>query len=186
MKSGFGIGFNFLHHSLKGATMSRIARIEAVCLIAAVALLAVPIATAKKVPDPPSAPIPIQVLTGKKVFISNSESTADIIFRVPNLTYNVLYEHMNGWGEYELVRAPADADLIFNINFLILLEPQLRLVVLDPKTHVVLWTFAEAVQPWARQATGRRNFDQAMSKLVDDVRKLTAPPAATTDTLAPK
>ncbi len=97
--------------------MSRIARIEAVCLIAAVALLAVPIATAKKVPDPPSAPIPIQVLTGKKVFISNSESTADIIFRVPNLTYNVLYEHMNGWGEYELVRAPADADLIFNINF---------------------------------------------------------------------
>ena len=166
--------------------MSRIARIEAVCLIAAVALLAVPIATAKKVPDPPSAPIPIQVLTGKKVFISNSESTADIIFRVPNLTYNVLYEHMNGWGEYELVRAPADADLIFNINFVILLNPQLRLVVLDPKTHVVLWTFAEEVQPWNRQATGRKNFDQAMKKLVDDVRRLTSTPAPTTEATTPK
>jgi len=166
--------------------MSRIARIGAICLIAAIALLSIPFATAKKVADPPAAPIPIQVLTGKKVFISNSESTADIIFRVPNLTYNVLYEHMKDWGEYELVRAPADADLIFNINFVILLNSQLRLVVLDPKTHVVLWTFAEEVQPWARQATGRRNFDQAMSKLVNDVRKLTAPPAATTDTPAPQ
>ncbi|MFZ1917078.1 MAG: hypothetical protein WAU58_05860 [Terriglobales bacterium] len=166
--------------------MSRITRIRAVCFIAASTLLTVPIATAKKVADPPTAPIPTQVLTGKKVFISNSESTADIIFRVPDLTYNVLYEHMKDWGEYELVRAPADADLIFNINFLILLEPQLRLVVLDPKTHVVLWTFAEQVQPWVRQATGRKNFDQTMSKLVDDVRKLTAPPAASTEAPAPK
>ena len=104
------------------------------------------------------------------MFISNSESTADIIFGVPNLTYNVLYEHMKDWGRYELVPAPADADLIFNTNFVVLINPQLRLVVLDPQTHTVLWTFAEPVQPWVRQATGRKNFDQTMSKLVDDVR----------------
>jgi hypothetical protein len=95
---------------------------------------------------------------------------------VPNLTYNVLYDHMKGWGQYELVLAPADADLVFNINFVVLLNPQLRLVVLDPKTHVVLWTFAEQVQPWVRQSTGRKNFDQTMSNLVDDVKKLTTPP----------
>jgi len=156
--------------------MWRIVRLEVFCISAAIALLTVPIAAAKKVADPPAAPIPIQILSGKKVFISNSESTADIIFGVPNLTYNVLYEHMKSWGEYELVPAPADADLIFNINFVILLNPQLRLVVLDPKTHVVLWTFAEQVQPWVRQSTGRKNFDQTMSKLVDDVKKLTTPP----------
>jgi hypothetical protein len=158
--------------------MSKIARIATFCIAAVIALLTVPIAAAKKVPDPPAAPIPTQILTGKKVFISNSESTADIIFRVPDLTYNVLYDHMQSWGKYELVTAPADADLIFNINFVVLLYPQLRLVVLDPKTHVVLWTFAEQVQPWMRQSTGRKNFDQAMANLVDDVKKLTAPPGA--------
>jgi hypothetical protein len=40
----------------------------------------------------------------------------------------------------------------------------------------VLWTFAEQVQPWVRQSTGRKNFDQTMSNLVDDVKKLTTPP----------
>ncbi len=166
--------------------MRRIARIGIVGIIAIIALFTVPIATAKKVPDPPAAPIPVQVLTGKKVFISNTESTADIIFGVPNLTYNVLYDHMKGWGQYELVLAPSDADLIFTINFVVLLNPQLRLVVLDPKTHVVLWTFAEPVQPWMRQSTGRKNFDQTMSALVDDVKKLTAPPVATAGTAASK
>ncbi len=146
-----------------------------IIFLAAIVLLAIPLADAKKVPDPPAAPIPTQVLTGKRVFISNSESTADIIFGVPNLTYNVLYEHMKDWGRYELVPAPADADLIFNTNFVVLINPQLRLVVLDPQTHTVLWTFAEPVQPWVRQATGRKNFDQTMSKLVDNVKGLTGP-----------
>jgi hypothetical protein len=160
--------------------MSRIATIGAFCIAVMIALQAVPGAAAKKVPDPPAAPIPTQVLTGKRVFISNSESTADIIFGVPNLTYDVLYEHMKNWGKYELVSAPADADLVFNINFVILLNQQLRLVVLDPQTHTVLWTFAEPVQPWTRQATGRKNFDQTMTRLADDLRDLTAPstPAA--------
>ena len=156
--------------------MSKIASIGTFLIVAAIALLAIPIAAAKKMADPPAAPIPIQMITGKKVFISNSESTADIIFGVPNLTYNVLYEHMKSLGKYELVSAPADADLIFNINFVVLLYPQLRLVVLDPKTHVVLWTFAEQVQPWVRQSTGRKNFDQAMINLVEDVKELTTPP----------
>jgi len=157
--------------------MTKTARIgTCLIIVAAIALSAVPIAAAKKVADPPAAPIPIQMLTGKKVFISNSESTADIIFAVPDLTYNTLYEQMKSWGKYELVSAPADADLVLNINFVVLLYPQLRLVVLDPKTHVVLWTFAQEVQPWNRQSTGRKNFDQAMTKLVNDVEILTTPP----------
>ena len=69
--------------------MSRIARIRTFCFAAVLALAAIPIAAAKakNVPDPPTAPIPTQVLTGKKVFISNSESTADVIFGClqPNL-----------------------------------------------------------------------------------------------------
>jgi hypothetical protein len=165
--------------------MSRIVRIGTFCIAAAMALLTIPIASAKKIADPPAAPIPMQMLTGKTVFISNSESTADIIFAVPDLTYNTLYEHMKSWGKYELVSAPADADLVFNINFVVLLYPQLRLVVLDPKTHVVLWTFAEQVQPWVRQSTGRKNFDQAMVNLVDDVKTMTTPLPAAADAPVP-
>ena len=88
---------------------------------------------------------------------------------------------MKSWGKYELVPAPGDADLIFTISFVISLNQELRLVIVDPKTHVVLWTFAELVHPWARQGTGRKNFDQTMSQLVEDVRKVTAPPAGATD-----
>jgi len=158
--------------------MRRITGIGILGIISAIALLTVSIAAAKKaVADPPAAPIPTQVLTGKRVFISNTESTADIIFKLPDLTYNTLYAHMKSWGKYKLIPAPADADLILQISFVISLNQQLRLVVLDPKTHVVLWTFSEEVQPWARQSTGRRNFDQTMAKLVDDLKTLTTPPA---------
>jgi hypothetical protein len=78
--------------------------------------------------------------------------------------------------------------LVFDIGSVVLTGPtsvtngsggsgsilQLRLTVLDLKTHVVLWTFTEQVQGWNRKATGLKNFDQAMGKLVDDVKKLTA------------
>ncbi len=162
--------------------MSNIAIIGTYLTVAAIALLVIPFAVAKNVTDPPAAPIPIQMLTGKNIFISNTESTADIIFGVPNLTYNTLYAHMKSLEKYELVSAPADAHLIFNINFVVLLYPQLRLVVLDPKTHVVLWTFTEQVQPWNFKKTGRKNVDQAMARLVEDVKTLTTPPASTPET----
>jgi hypothetical protein len=165
--------------------MRRIARLNIFFITAAMALLTVPIAAAQPAPDPPAAPIPKQILTGKKVFISNGESTGDTEFRVSNLAYNAFYANMKNWGGYELVSAPADADLVFDPSFVLgfeVLPLRLRLVILDPKTHIALWTFTEHVQPWSRESTGRKNFDQAMAKLVDDVKKLTA----TTDAAASK
>jgi hypothetical protein len=140
------------------------------------ALLTVPIAAAQTASDPPPAPIPAQVLMGKKVFISNGESTGDRVSKVPNLTYNAFYANMKNWGRYELVPAPADADLVFDPSFVLGFDGvlRLRLVIVDPKTHIALWTFIEHVQPWARESTGRKNFDQSMAKLVEDVKKLTA------------
>lgn len=95
---------------------------------------------------------------------------------------------MKNWGKYELVSAPADADLVFEIGSVFLTGPAMngdsramflvRLTVLDLKTHVVLWTLTEQVQGWNRKATGLKNFDQAVGKLVDDVKKLTAAPAS--------
>jgi hypothetical protein len=55
------------------------------------------------------------------------------------------------------------------------------LLILDPKTHIVLWTFTEDVEGAIMEGTARKNFDQAMATLVDDVKKLTSPPLATAD-----
>jgi hypothetical protein len=172
--------------------MPTFARIGIFVMVVAITLLPVPIAIAESAPGTPAAPIPIQMLTAKKVFISNGENPLDVAFESPNQTYNEFYAQIKNWGKYELVPAPADADLVFDIGSVVLTGPtsvtngsggsgsilQLRLTVLDLKTHVVLWTFTEQVQGWNRKATGLKNFDQAMGKLVDDVKKLTAAPAS--------
>ena len=57
--------------------MLRIARTGIIWILAVIALLSVPVAMAKKPDDTPSAPIPVQVLSAKRVFISYGESDAD-------------------------------------------------------------------------------------------------------------
>ena len=165
--------------------MSKTARIRGFLIVAAMALLTIPIAVAKETADPPAAPIPTQILTGKKVFISNGESTATIP-DVPDLQYNAFYAAMKSWGKYELVSSPADADLVFEIRFVTFIEGpgkviyQLHLLVLDPKTHVVLWAFTEHVRGAISWGGLRNNFDETINKLADDVKQLTTPSAAAT------
>src|ERR1700674_1223893 len=100
--------------------------------------------------ETPAAPVPAQIGIAKRIFISNAGEEAffllpkDAIYRGgPNRAYNQFYAAMKSWGRYELVSAPADADLIFDIGFtdkyeIRFLVSQLRLLMLDPKTHVAL------------------------------------------------
>ena len=70
----------------------------------------------------------------------------------PNEPYDQFYVAMQRWGRYELVGAPADADLVLQLRFSAPLsscetyQPQLTLAILDTKTHFRLWTFTEAVK----------------------------------------
>ena len=154
------------------------------CVVAAVALAAVPLAGANPVSDPAApqivaAPVPVQILTGKKVFISNGISTAAP--DVPNLPYNEFYAEMKAWGRYDLVATPGDADLVFELRYMTELPSgifELRLAIRDPKTRTVLWSFNSLVGPAAREATRRKNFDEAMGKLVQDVKTLAVSPVA--------
>jgi len=128
---------------------------------------------AEKTPDFPQGPVPAQILTGKKVFISYRESDADP--GAPNLTYNEFYSLMKSWGRYELVGAPADADLIFEIAYISgITDAQIRLSIVDPKTHVVLWPFVQHVESSAREKGRRKKFDSSMEDLIDDLKKITA------------
>src|SRR5882672_2347467 len=107
-----------------------------------------------------AAPVPPQILAAHKVFVSNGggESFENVIGQMvfnggPDRPYNQFYEAMKDWGRYELAPSPADADLVFEVSWALsdtgLKLPvlgQLRLIVIDPKTHIVLWTFTQYVR----------------------------------------
>jgi hypothetical protein len=167
--------------------MTNIARIAIICLTAAIAFVAVPLAEAQKIPGVPPAPVPIQILTAKKIFIANGDS--DPLLGVPNFAYNEFYASLKSLGIYEFVQAPADADVVLEVRFEVVFPAQgyyvLRLAIIDPKTSLVLWRITEHVESWAREATGRKNFDEAMATLVSDLNKLIVSPRATTGATTP-
>jgi hypothetical protein len=149
-------------------------------------LALVPFLGAQTPADPPSGPIPSQILTGKKAFISNGGNAT--LNYAPNLAYDEFYLAMKTWGQYELVLAPADADLAFEItsaNPVGSNDPQVRMLILDPKTRVTLWACTEHIQGASRAATARKNFQLAISDLVEDVKRLMAQPQAPAAAPAP-
>jgi hypothetical protein len=80
------------------------------------------VANAQEKTVAPLAPVPSQLLTAKKVFVSNGglDGLAFEAFRKlgdVNQPYNALYAALNSWGKYTLVLAPAEADLVFEIRF---------------------------------------------------------------------
>lgn len=81
---------------------------------------------------------------------------------------------MKNWGRYELLSAPAEADLVLEASLVPEQAgfPRLRLAILDPKTHVVLWAFAKRVN--TRGFHAYWDYDEAISKIVDDFKNLNA------------
>jgi hypothetical protein len=139
--------------------------------------------------------VPAQIAAAQKVFISNAGGASletvidETVFNGgPDRPYNEFYAAMKSWGRYDLVSSPADADLVLEISWVLsdtgLRLPvlgQLRLVVIDPKTHVTLWNFTEYVRGAILLGNRDKNFDQAMNTVVARMKALTAPPAPAAD-----
>ena len=165
----------------------------------AIAWMAVPElrAQGQKVSVP--APLPSQIFTARKVFVSNAggDSLGEYSGG-PNRAYDELYGALKGWGRYELVAAPADAELVLEIRFATRIvaedvsggglghaavsgntvkDPHLRLAIFDLKTHVLLWTFIEHVQNARLQGNRDKNYDLAMAALVNDIKNVAGQPA---------
>jgi hypothetical protein len=145
------------------------------CLIVSVTTAGIPL-FAEEPPAPPPAPLPGQILAAKKVFISNGGQDSWLDYdpkHDPSLTYNEFYGDIKSWGKYELVSTPADADVVFEIHLLFqdhLL--QLRLLILDPRSHITLWTLNQNTSVANRDATARKNFDKAVNALVEALKVL--------------
>jgi hypothetical protein len=170
-------------------------RASSVRLLVVVVLLAgALVAWSQQAPGAPVAPVPAQLVTAKKVFISNAgvDATSPVDFkraRGPNEPYEQFYVAMKHSGRYELVGAPADADLVLQLRFSAPLnscetyQPQLTLEILDTKTHFLLWTFTEAVKDVGRHplfelnANWDKNLKEGIDNLVADLTRLAGQPA---------
>jgi hypothetical protein len=141
-----------------------------------------------------AAPLPSQIVTAKKIFISNAATVFDrgLWTGGPAQPYNELYAAMNSWGHYDLVGAPGDADIVLEISLAGAIagapsltavegagEPQIKLVLLDPKTRIVLWTLNEDTNVNHMQKGRNQSLEDTINKLVADLKALTAQPVAT-------
>jgi hypothetical protein len=174
--------------------MLRAIILPAFCLT--VAILGVfPGLNAQQAKGPAPAPVPAQISAAQKVFISNAggESLETVIDETvfnggPDRPYNQFYAAMKSWGRCELVSSPADADLVLEISWVLtdtgLRLPvlgQLRLVVIDPKTHVTLWNLTEYVRGAILLGNRDKNFDQAMNTVLGRLKTLMLSAAPTAD-----
>jgi hypothetical protein len=160
-------------------------------------VLAIPLmlslASAQQPKLPAAAPAPPQIAAAQKVFISNAggESFENVIDATvfnggPDRPYNEFYTALKDWGRYDLVSSPADADLVLEISWQLtdtgLRLPvlgQLRLTIIDPKTHVTLWNLTQYVRGAILLGNRDKNFDLALTTIVNRLRILsTAPPDA--------
>jgi hypothetical protein len=152
----------------------------AVATLGLVMMLPAPSLFAQAANIAPAAPLPSQILTAKKVFIANIGEDSDL--RIwgggQNRTYNEFYAALKSCGRYELVTAPADSDLIAEVEAVSdSVEWHFKLVLLDPKTQTPLWTIYEPIKRAGLQKNRDKNNSDTINKLVSDLTELTAVPA---------
>jgi hypothetical protein len=174
---------------------------KAAGLVVAAALVSISAANAQLSSPGVTAPVPGQILTARRAFISNAGSESygsQTYFRLtkydggPNRLYNQFYAAIKNWGHYELVDSPADADVVCEVRFTspivdketaydLVYDPQLNVTILDPKTRVALWSLTEHIQPARNREGDNRNFDQAVARLAERTRMLTSGSVSSSD-----
>ncbi len=149
----------------------------------------------------PLAPVPPALRTATSVFLSNAGADSGL-FPSPfsgdsNRGYNQFYAGLKSDGQFQLVDAHANADLVLElqltspsgstrsmdvnkVNGAANPVPQFRLVVYDRKTHYILWTFTQSIELAFLQKTHDRNFDESLNTILLEFESLTgkAPPAS--------
>lgn len=142
--------------------------------------------------NPDRAPVPSEFQTAKKIFVAYGGGPSDRsgYTGTDTRTYDQFFTALKTWGHYDLVSSPSDADLVFEISFACPLvpfttsslysgpvrsksayDPHFRLSVIDMKTHVTIWTVIEHIDLAVLQKNSDKNFDNAMTALVNDIAK---------------
>ncbi len=131
----------------------------------------------------PSAPLPAELATAHKLFLGNAgdQENADCL-----RAYNDFYEAAGALGRFQMVDDPNAADLILELHYEIALGQsvgssqglsgnsirQFRVVLLDPHSHVVLWSLTERINYAVFQKNRNKNLDETVATLVSDFKAL--------------
>ena len=167
------------------------------CLSLAVAASAATAGFAQMPPNDQAGPVPPAIATAKTIFVSNAGADAGLFPEPftgdPSRAYSELYAALKATGNYTLVGDPAQADLVLELRLNAPYGPSdankqkgasdplpmFRLVVYDGKTHYILWTITQSVEIAFLQKTHDKNFDMALTEILNQFLKIAGkPPAA--------
>jgi hypothetical protein len=146
--------------------------------------LALAASAAAQTPQPLAPPLPSALATAHKIFLGNAgdQQNADCL-RV----YDDVYTGISNLKRFEQVTDPNQADLILELHYEINLGQavasndsnrsvrQFRIVLIDPRSHTVLWTLVEATNYALMQKNRDKNLDETVTALVHDFDLLVSP-----------
>ncbi len=167
------------------------------CLILAFAV-SLAIAASAQVPVYDQAgPVPPAITAAKTIFVSNAGSDSGLFPEPftgdPDRPYTEFYSALKATSDYTLVGDPAQADLVLELRLIAPNGPSeankqkgasdplpmFRLTIYDGKTHYVLWTVTSSIELAYLQKTHDKNFDTALTQVLDQFLKVAGkPPAA--------
>jgi hypothetical protein len=139
-------------------------------------------------------PVPPALAAARNVFISNAGADSGL-FPAPfsgdaNRGYAEFYNGLKSSGAFSIVSDPSDADLVLELRLIAPYGPtnankqngaadplpMFRLTVYDRKTHYVLWTVTQSVDFAFLQKTHDRNFDQALTAVLNSFLQVAGKP----------
>ena len=134
-------------------------------------------------PQGVSGPVPTGLTFGRRLLISNGGADAGL-FPHPftgtqDRGYGQFYSLLGANKTYQLVTAPADADLVLELQLTAPSGslggdkkrgtedalPTFKLTIYDRPSHYILWTISQTIDQANLQKTHDKNFDDALALL---------------------
>ncbi|MGA2607946.1 MAG: hypothetical protein ABSH01_10890 [Terriglobia bacterium] len=142
--------------------------------------------TGKNRKDVPPAPLPAVIVNARKVFLTNGGGS--------DLAYDAFYSEMKGWGKYQIVGSPDEADLIIELAYRVehggtrvwsstntydgtthvhsaqIVDPQLALTIYDAKTKNSLWSTIDHRRLARREKNREKETINSAERLVEELK----------------
>jgi hypothetical protein len=143
----------------------------------------------------PAAPVPSQIQQAQTIFLANSGS--DPNFPIDETkAYNDIYSALQTWGRYKLVNSPDQADLVFQLKGIApitdvsgnrggvysVTSPAFQVAILDPKSHIALWTITSPVNVKGKNQVLARWVSIAETNLVSRIKVVADQPLSPDET----
>jgi len=164
--------------------------------LAVVGLVSAPVGAQKTRKEVTPAPLPKQVLSGKRIFILNKGGSDPALKEGggAELVYDVVYSEFKAWNRYEIVDSAKGADLVFELSYGAenartrvwtstntysgtsqvhsgtVSDATIRLTIVDPGTQDVLWATSEVRDRARWQKNREKNLINTAKRVVENLK----------------